>query len=122
MNLREVDDDMQTLYINSAVDTFEFKANPGLDLGTVEGVIRYHPFLYDKETYPEDPSAVQGNQNFKYSTPFMTYESFDSNCGFLIWSFLYQHLLMMKMTIMSLESDIRQEERGQSLSVSGMDG
>uniref|UniRef100_A0A4W6CIV4 Structural maintenance of chromosomes flexible hinge domain containing 1 n=1 Tax=Lates calcarifer TaxID=8187 RepID=A0A4W6CIV4_LATCA len=27
MNLREVDDDMQTLYINAAADTFEFKVN-----------------------------------------------------------------------------------------------
>lgn len=60
MNLREVDDDMQTLYINAAADTFEFKVSTGLDTGTVEGVIRYHPFLYDKETYPQDPNAVQG--------------------------------------------------------------
>ncbi|XP_018549169.2 LOW QUALITY PROTEIN: structural maintenance of chromosomes flexible hinge domain-containing protein 1 [Lates calcarifer] len=59
MNLREVDDDMQTLYINAAADTFEFKVSTGLDTGTVEGVIRYHPFLYDKETYPQDPNAVQ---------------------------------------------------------------
>ncbi|XP_035469075.2 structural maintenance of chromosomes flexible hinge domain-containing protein 1 isoform X1 [Scophthalmus maximus] len=59
MNLREVDNDMQTLYINAAADKFEFKATTGLDTGTVEGVIRYHPFLYDKETYPEDPYAVQ---------------------------------------------------------------
>ncbi|XP_068438024.1 structural maintenance of chromosomes flexible hinge domain-containing protein 1 isoform X2 [Clinocottus analis] len=57
MNLREVDDDMQTLYINAAVDTFEFTASPK-DGGTVEGLIRYHPFLYDKETYPKDPDAL----------------------------------------------------------------
>ncbi|TNN65822.1 Structural maintenance of chromosomes flexible hinge domain-containing protein 1 [Liparis tanakae] len=57
MNLREVEDDMQTLYINAAVDTFDFKAVCG-DGGTVEGVIRYHPFLYDKETYPKDPDAL----------------------------------------------------------------
>ncbi|XP_068566073.1 structural maintenance of chromosomes flexible hinge domain-containing protein 1 isoform X2 [Cebidichthys violaceus] len=56
MNLREVDNDMQTLYINAAVDTFEFKAVTGGG-GAVEGVIRYHPFLYDKETYPEDSAS-----------------------------------------------------------------
>ena len=66
VNLREVEDDMQTLYINSSADTFEFKATTGLDCGTVEGVIRYHPFLYDRETYPVDPYAVKGIQTFKY--------------------------------------------------------
>ncbi|XP_042299149.1 structural maintenance of chromosomes flexible hinge domain-containing protein 1-like isoform X1 [Sceloporus undulatus] len=54
MNLREIKDDMQTLYINTAADSFEFKAHVEGD-GIVEGIIRYHPFLYDKETYPEDP-------------------------------------------------------------------
>uniref|UniRef100_A0A8C4HR32 Structural maintenance of chromosomes flexible hinge domain containing 1 n=1 Tax=Dicentrarchus labrax TaxID=13489 RepID=A0A8C4HR32_DICLA len=58
INLREVDDDMQTLYINSAKDTFEFKASTK-DSGIVEGVMRYHPFLFDRETYPTDPLAVQ---------------------------------------------------------------
>ncbi|XP_062336135.1 structural maintenance of chromosomes flexible hinge domain-containing protein 1 [Osmerus eperlanus] len=57
VNLREIDNDMQTLYINSTADTFEFKAYVESD-GTVEGILRYHPFLYDKETYPEDPYAV----------------------------------------------------------------
>ncbi|XP_070842775.1 structural maintenance of chromosomes flexible hinge domain-containing protein 1 [Chaetodon trifascialis] len=61
MSLREVDDDMETLFINAAVDTFEFKATTG-DGGTVEGLIRYHPFLYDKETYPKDPNAMQASQ------------------------------------------------------------
>ncbi|XP_005367605.1 structural maintenance of chromosomes flexible hinge domain-containing protein 1 isoform X1 [Microtus ochrogaster] len=54
VNLREIHDDMQTLYINTASDSFEFKAHVEGD-GVVEGVIRYHPFLYDKETYPDDP-------------------------------------------------------------------
>ncbi|KAJ6662198.1 hypothetical protein lerEdw1_012665 [Lerista edwardsae] len=54
VNLREIKDDMQTLYINTAADSFEFKAHVEGD-GMVEGIIRYHPFLYDKETYPEDP-------------------------------------------------------------------
>ncbi|XP_075812577.1 structural maintenance of chromosomes flexible hinge domain-containing protein 1 [Microtus pennsylvanicus] len=54
VNLREIHDDMQTLYINTASDSFEFKAHVEGD-GVVEGVIRYHPFLYDRETYPDDP-------------------------------------------------------------------
>uniref|UniRef100_A0A3B3UVK3 Structural maintenance of chromosomes flexible hinge domain containing 1 n=1 Tax=Poecilia latipinna TaxID=48699 RepID=A0A3B3UVK3_9TELE len=57
-NLREVQDDLQTLYINSAVDTFEFKATTS-DGGSLEGILRYHPFLYDKETYPKDPTSVE---------------------------------------------------------------
>ncbi|CAM5090334.1 unnamed protein product [Eretmochelys imbricata] len=54
VNLREIKDDMQTLYINSAADSFEFKSHVEGE-GIVEGIIRYHPFLYDKETYPDDP-------------------------------------------------------------------
>ncbi|XP_023609983.1 structural maintenance of chromosomes flexible hinge domain-containing protein 1 isoform X5 [Myotis lucifugus] len=54
VNLREIQDDMQTLYINTATDSFEFKAHVEGD-GVVEGIIRYHPFLYDRETYPDDP-------------------------------------------------------------------
>lgn len=54
VNLREIKDDMQTLYINTAADSFEFKAHVEEE-GIVEGIIRYHPFLYDKETYPDDP-------------------------------------------------------------------
>ncbi|KAJ7338716.1 hypothetical protein JRQ81_012618 [Phrynocephalus forsythii] len=54
VNLREIRDDMQTLYISTAADSFEFKAQVEGD-GIVEGVIRYHPFLYDRETYPDDP-------------------------------------------------------------------
>ena len=59
LNLREVADDKQTLYISSAVDTFEFNAS-SVNEGTVEGVLRYRPFLYDRETYPEDPNASRG--------------------------------------------------------------
>uniref|UniRef100_A0A673BRY1 Structural maintenance of chromosomes flexible hinge domain containing 1 n=1 Tax=Sphaeramia orbicularis TaxID=375764 RepID=A0A673BRY1_9TELE len=64
LNLREVDNDMQTLYINAAADTFEFKALTQPDGGIVEGVLRYHPYLYDRETYPEDPDAPYGIQDF----------------------------------------------------------
>ncbi|XP_066536910.1 structural maintenance of chromosomes flexible hinge domain-containing protein 1 [Hoplias malabaricus] len=56
LNLRKVVNDMQTLYINSSVAEFEFIASKGGD-ARVEGLLRYHPFLYDKETYPEDPYA-----------------------------------------------------------------
>lgn len=59
INLREVDDDMETLYLNTAKDTFEFKVKQN-GSGKVEGVIRYHPFLYDRETYPKDPSEAEG--------------------------------------------------------------
>ncbi|XP_069813827.1 structural maintenance of chromosomes flexible hinge domain-containing protein 1 [Dendropsophus ebraccatus] len=54
LNLQDINDDMQTLYINAAADSFEFKALVERE-GVVEGIIRYHPFLYDKETYPADP-------------------------------------------------------------------
>ena len=66
VNLREIDNDMQTLYINSTADTFEFKAYVESD-GTVEGILRYHPFLDDKETYPEDPYALPGEVKVKRS-------------------------------------------------------
>lgn len=66
MNLREVEDDMQTLYIDAAADTFEFKASIQPDCGKVEGILRYHPFLYDRETYPKEPSDMQGIQTLKY--------------------------------------------------------
>ncbi|XP_051796330.1 structural maintenance of chromosomes flexible hinge domain-containing protein 1-like [Acanthochromis polyacanthus] len=59
IHLREVEDDMQTLYINAAADTFEFRASTAADNFTIEGIIRYHPFLYDKETYPKCPDASQ---------------------------------------------------------------
>uniref|UniRef100_A0A8C7RL75 Structural maintenance of chromosomes flexible hinge domain containing 1 n=1 Tax=Oncorhynchus mykiss TaxID=8022 RepID=A0A8C7RL75_ONCMY len=58
VNLREIDNDMQTLYINTSADTFEFKACTDVD-GIVEGILRYHPFLYDRETYPEDPYSCK---------------------------------------------------------------
>ena len=54
INLSEVDDDLETKYIRTAADTFEFKAKSESGKGVVEGILRYHPFLYDKETYPLD--------------------------------------------------------------------
>ncbi|CAG5896193.1 unnamed protein product, partial [Menidia menidia] len=61
IHLRDVVDDMQTLYIKTAAESFEFRAFA--DSGTVEGVIRYHPFLYDTETYPKDPNAAPGKRD-----------------------------------------------------------
>lgn len=74
MNLREVEDDMQTLYIDAAADTFEFQADVQPGGGKVEGILRYHPFLYDRETYPEEPSDEKGIQTLKYSLNFRKYK------------------------------------------------
>ncbi|KAF6737652.1 Structural maintenance of chromosomes flexible hinge domain-containing protein 1, partial [Oryzias melastigma] len=63
LNLRYVNNDMQTLYINAAADSFEFQATTAGDGGKVEGVLRYHPFLYDRETYPKNPCASQASDN-----------------------------------------------------------
>ncbi|CAL1539296.1 unnamed protein product [Lymnaea stagnalis] len=53
IDLRKINDDMQSQYVRTSSSTFDFKAY--VDGSTaVEGVIRYHPFRYDKETYPAD--------------------------------------------------------------------
>lgn len=53
IDLRKIDDDMQSQYVRTSASTFEFKAY--VDGSTaVEGIVRYHPFRYDKETYPAD--------------------------------------------------------------------
>ncbi|XP_020791330.2 LOW QUALITY PROTEIN: structural maintenance of chromosomes flexible hinge domain-containing protein 1 [Boleophthalmus pectinirostris] len=57
VNLRDIGTDLQSLYIKAAVSTFEFRACTNPEAGIVEGILRYHPFLYDKETYPKDPDA-----------------------------------------------------------------
>ena len=119
VNLREIHDDMQTLYITAAAGTFEFKAATGVDTGTVEGIIRYHPFLYDKETYPQGPEVAEGIKTWLNSQHTLMYDSFGSNCRF--YPLFLQHLAMKKIAIVSLGSGIRQEAGGRSLSVSGMD-
>ncbi|ESO82055.1 hypothetical protein LOTGIDRAFT_135415, partial [Lottia gigantea] len=53
INLRTIEDDMQTQYIRAATSTFMFKACVD-GSSVVEGEIRYHPFMFDKETYPTD--------------------------------------------------------------------
>ena len=59
MELREIEDDMQTLYIRTAASVFEFRARVE-NAGIVEGVLRYHPFLYDRETFPTLDGEVVG--------------------------------------------------------------
>ncbi|PIK45244.1 putative structural maintenance of chromosomes flexible hinge domain-containing protein 1, partial [Apostichopus japonicus] len=54
-NLRDVDDDMQSKFLSTAAATFDFRARVEGD-AVVEGSLRYHPFLYNKETYPLDNS------------------------------------------------------------------
>ena len=58
INLKDISDDMQTRYIRSSTpSTFEFKATVEAT-GIVEGLMRYHPFLFDHETYPKDEYAL----------------------------------------------------------------
>nr|KAG5694801.1 hypothetical protein BaRGS_019178 [Batillaria attramentaria] len=53
IDLRNIEDDMQTLFARSTAHTFEFKAIVD-GSSAVEGLLRYHPFLFDRETYPSD--------------------------------------------------------------------
>ena len=50
--LEEIDNDLQSQYIRSTASAFEFRAHCEGG-GVVEGKLRYHPFLYDRETYPQ---------------------------------------------------------------------
>ncbi len=60
INLREdIDYDMQSQYIQTGTSMFEFKAIVE-GTGIVEGILRYHPFLYDRETYPSDANDPRG--------------------------------------------------------------
>jgi hypothetical protein len=56
--LHLIEDDMQTRYIRLAKSTFEFKVDVP-NAGEVEGVLRYHPFEYDHETYPVSLDAEE---------------------------------------------------------------
>lgn len=57
VNLKDVNDDMQTQCIRTGGSTFDFKASVE-GAGIVEGVLRYHPFLYETETYPKNPAET----------------------------------------------------------------
>lgn len=59
INLHDITDDMQTLFVRSSAATFEFKAIVD-GSSAVEGVLRYHPFLYDRETYPSETFDPRG--------------------------------------------------------------
>lgn len=58
---------------------FEFKASRGGD-AKVEGLLRYHPFLYDRETYPEDPCAVKPGIFLGYKHASKLYPSSSYGC------------------------------------------
>ena len=51
--LRDIDDDLQSQYIRTTASAFEFRAHCDNGAAVVEGILRYHPFLYDSETYPQ---------------------------------------------------------------------
>lgn len=61
IDLRDIYDDMQSLYVRNSASQFFFKATAE-GTGVVEGIIRYHPFLYDSETYPPDVNDPKGIQ------------------------------------------------------------
>lgn len=63
IHLRDIEDDMQTLFVRGTASSFEFNAI--IDGVKVEGVLRYHPFLFDRETYPLDVYE-KGYTNFVY--------------------------------------------------------
>ena len=65
INLRDVEDDMQTMYVRSGASVFDFKATVE-GSGVVEGIIRYHPFLYDRETFPSDFNDPRCRLNLLY--------------------------------------------------------
>eukprot|EP00057_Strongylocentrotus_purpuratus_P019491 XP_011673965.1 PREDICTED: structural maintenance of chromosomes flexible hinge domain-containing protein 1 [Strongylocentrotus purpuratus] len=62
-NLRDIEDDPQSIFIRSAKDTFEFRVLVE-GTGLVEGVLRYHPFLFDKESYPQVLEEVDDESDY----------------------------------------------------------
>ena len=56
VSLRDVNDDLESQFLQSTASIFEFDAQVE-GTGIVEGVLRYHPFLYDKETFPDLSAA-----------------------------------------------------------------
>lgn len=58
-NLRDIDADQETLLIRTTSDRFDFRATVD---GTrvVEGQLRYHPFLYDHESFPPEHPDQRG--------------------------------------------------------------
>lgn len=65
ISLHDIQDDLQTLYARTAASTFEFRAIVD-GSSAVEGLLRYHPFLYDRETYPSDAYDLR-SKSFHFS-------------------------------------------------------
>lgn len=59
VEMGEIDDDYESRHVRSAVDSFDFTVTCE-DEATVEGILRYHPFLYDKETFPTPTDDTDG--------------------------------------------------------------
>ena len=59
IDLRDVDEDGQTRLVRSAESAFEFRATVE-GTGVVEGMLRYHPFKYDRETFPQELASSAG--------------------------------------------------------------
>ena len=61
VSLTDIEDDLESLFLKSTSSLFEFNAHVE-GVRKVEGVLRYHPFLYDKETFPDlqniDPTGI----------------------------------------------------------------
>ena len=51
--LGKIEQDLETKYIRSSMDSFEYMFVGSDKVSKCEGVIRYHPFLYDRETKPQ---------------------------------------------------------------------
>ena len=84
MNLRDIADDMQTQYVQNAASQFFFKATVE-GTGVVEGIMRYHPFLYDRETFPSDINDPRGmflEEIMRNHPSMINVETFPSN---IIW-------------------------------------
>ncbi|KAK1885165.1 Structural maintenance of chromosomes flexible hinge domain containing protein 1 [Dissostichus eleginoides] len=79
MDLREVENDIQTLYIKLAVDTFEFKATTAQDGGTVDGLIRFDWCAQSKgvkelaECYSRISGVLFTDDRFPVSTNKLTF-------------------------------------------------
>ena len=100
--LRDINDDMQTQYIRTAASVFEFRAKAE-NGGVVEGVLRYHPFLYDRETYPtldgEIPGKWHETVSLYYQPPLWIGVRF-SNTSHQLPLPLHQHFALSKKLVL----------------------
>ena len=96
--LRDINDDMQTQYIRTAASVFEFRAKAE-NGGVVEGVLRYHPFLYDRETYPTLDGEIPGKNSLYYRPPLWFGVRF-SNTFHQLPLPLHQHIALCKKLVL----------------------